>query len=81
MIFCINCRWSNMTEPSGYLRSSFQVFLPKEYREEFSREWLMGLSPFYDQTCAQCFTVQQGKRIGLGPQEFDEASLRCEARL
>jgi hypothetical protein len=62
------------TPPSG-----FMAFLPKEYQGEFSREWIMGLSPFYDQTCAQCFTVQQGKWIGLG-QEFDGSALRCEAR-
>jgi hypothetical protein len=24
------------------------AFLPKEYQGEFSREWIMGLSPFYD---------------------------------
>lgn len=63
------------TPPSG-----FMAFLPKEYQGEFSREWIMGLSPFYDQTCAQCFTVQRGKWIGLGPQEFDESALKCEAR-
>ncbi len=60
--------------------SGFMAFLPKEYQGEFSREWIMGLSPFYDQTCAQCFTVQQGKWIGLGPPSFDEAALKCEAR-
>jgi hypothetical protein len=63
------------TPPSG-----FMAFLPKEYQGDFSREWIMGLSPFYDQTCALCFTVQQGKWIGVGSQEFDERALKCEAR-
>ena len=63
------------TPPSG-----FMAFLPKEYQGEFSREWIMGLSPFYDQTCAQCLTVQRGQWVGLGSQEFDERALKCEAR-
>ena len=63
------------TPPSG-----FMAFLPKEYQGEFSRDWTMGLSPFYDQTCAQCFTVQQGRWISLETQEFDERALKCEAR-
>jgi hypothetical protein len=56
------------------------AFLPKEYQGEFSREWIMGLSPFYDQTCAQCFTVKHGKWVGFGTQEFDASALKCEAR-
>lgn len=50
---------------------------PKEYQGEFSRDWILGLSPFYDQTCAQCFTVRQGKWIGLEPQEISEDALKC----
>jgi hypothetical protein len=34
--------------------------------EPVAREWIMELSPFVDRTCAQCFTVQQGKWIGSG---------------
>lgn len=64
-----------VTPPSG-----FMAFLPKEYQGEFSRDWIMGLSPFYDQTCSQCFTVQQGRWITVKPQEFDESALKCEAR-
>ncbi len=60
--------------------SGFMAFLPKEYQGEFSRDWTMGLSPLYDQTCAQCFTVQQGRWISLETQEFDERALKCEAR-
>lgn len=63
------------TPPSG-----FMDFLPKEYQGEFAREWIMGLSPFYDQTCAQCFTVQRGRWVGFGSQTFDESELKCEAR-
>jgi hypothetical protein len=69
-----------MTERQEYPTSSFLAFLPKEYQGEFSLDWIMGLSPFYDQTCSQCFTVQQGKWIGLGPREFEEIALKCEAR-
>lgn len=68
-----------MTEPAAP-SSGFMAFLPKEYQGEFSCDWIMGLSPFYDQTCARCFTVRQGKWIGLGSQEFDESTLKCEAR-
>jgi hypothetical protein len=60
--------------------SGFMAFLPQEYRGEFSRDWIMGLSPFFDQTCSQCFTVRQGQWIGLGRAEFDEQSLKCEVR-
>jgi hypothetical protein len=60
--------------------SGFMAFLPQEYRGEFSRDWIMGLSPFFDQTCSQCFMVSQGQWIGLGRAEFDEQSLKCEAR-
>lgn len=63
------------TPPSG-----FMAFLPKEYQGEFSGEWIMGLSPFYDQSCARCFTVRQGRWVGFGSQEFDESALKCEAR-
>lgn len=64
-----------VTPPSG-----FMTFLPKEYQGKFSRDWIMGLSPFYDQTCARCFTVQQGQWISVKPQELDESALKCEAR-
>ncbi|MCG3778844.1 MAG: hypothetical protein JW388_1572 [Nitrospira sp.] len=61
-------------------QSGFMEFLPQEYRGDFSRDWIMGLSPFVDQTCLQCFTVRQGEWIGLGREEFNEQSLKCEAR-
>lgn len=67
-----------MTKPLHYPTSSFLAFLPKEYQGEFSREWTMGLSPFYDQTCAQCFTVQQGKWVSVEPRKLDEHALKCE---
>lgn len=69
-----------MTDEPVSMPSGFMAFLPQEYRGEFSRDWIMGLSPFFDQTCSQCFTVRQGQWIGLGRAEFDEQSLKCEAR-
>ncbi len=69
-----------MMEQRKYPISSFMAFLPKGYQGEFSQDWIMGLSPFDDQTCARCFTVQQGKWIGLGPWEFEQSVLKCEAR-
>jgi len=60
--------------------SGFIAFLPLEYQGEFSRDWIMGLSPFDDQTCAQCFTVRQGKWMRWDSQVFDESVLKCEMR-
>ncbi|MGE0644793.1 MAG: hypothetical protein AB7P24_14075 [Nitrospira sp.] len=60
--------------------SGFMAFLPYEYQGKFSREWIMDLSPFDDQTCAKCFTVHNGKWVDLGSQRFDESALKCEAR-
>jgi hypothetical protein len=67
-----------MTESLATPPSGFLAFLPKEYQGEFSRDWILGLSPFSDQTCRQCFTVQQGNWIGVGTEECDEQDLKCE---
>ncbi|MFO0773187.1 MAG: hypothetical protein U0172_00805 [Nitrospiraceae bacterium] len=61
-------------------QSGFAAFLPPEYQGEFSREWIMGLSPFDDQTCRQCWTVQGGQWIEVGDRPFDESSLTCDVR-
>ena len=58
--------------------AGFDVFLPAEYRGKFSREWLMGLSPFEDRTCGSCYSVQQGQWITFGPREAEERFLKCE---
>ena len=58
--------------------SGFAAFLPPEYRGEFSYEWLMGLSPFSDNTCVSCYSVQQGKWVSFGERPVDERSLKCE---
>ena len=67
-----------MTESLATPPSGFLAFLPKEYQGEFSRDWILGLSPFSDQTCRQCFTVQQNQWIRVGTEEFDEQDLKCE---
>lgn len=69
-----------MTDKPVSAPSGFLAFLPQEYQGEFSRDWIMGLSPFVDQTCAQCFTVRQGEWVGLAREEFNEQSLKCEVR-
>ena len=69
-----------MADEPTPMPSGFMAFLPQEYQGEFSRDWIMGLSPFFDQTCSQCFTVRQGQWIGLGREEFNEQSLKCEVR-
>jgi hypothetical protein len=74
----LNCDEASMTKPSNYSASSFLAFLPKEYQGEFSRDWIMGLSPFEDQTCIQCFTVHQGKWVSVEPRKIDEQALKCE---
>jgi len=58
--------------------SGFTSFLPPEYRGEFSYEWLMGLSPFSDNTCGSCYSVQQGQWVSFGERPADERSLKCE---
>ncbi|MBA5867321.1 MAG: hypothetical protein GDA67_11580 [Nitrospira sp. CR1.3] len=67
-----------MNDRPQSVQSGFTAFLPQEYQGEFSPDWIMGLSPLYDQTCAQCFTVRQGTWIGLGKREFDESALTCD---
>jgi len=67
-----------MTNPSNYPASGFLAFLPKEYQGDFSRDWVLGLSPFDDQTCSRCFTVQQGNWISLVSGKLDEQALKCE---
>ncbi len=67
-----------MTESLATPPSGFLAFLPKEYQGEFSRDWILGLSPFSDQTCRQCFAVQQSQWIRVGTEEFDERDLKCE---
>ncbi len=67
-----------MTESLATPPSGFLAFLPKEYQGEFSRDWILGLSPLSDQTCRQCFTVQQSQWIRVGTEEFDEQDLKCE---
>ncbi len=61
-------------------RAAFQAFLPKEYQEGFSRDWLMGLSPFDDRTYGQCLTVLDGQWIGIRRPSVAAALLKCEAR-
>lgn len=56
----------------------FMAFLPKEYQGEFSREWIVGLSPFEDHTCARCFSVRQGQWMSFGMREAEEGFLKCE---
>ncbi len=63
------------TPPSGFL-----AFLPQEYQGEFSRDWILGLSPFSDQTCRRCFTVLQGTLVGRGAGECEERDFTCEKR-
>lgn len=58
--------------------SGFAAFLPPEYRGEFSRDWLMGLSPFGDDTCVSCYAVQRGQWVCFGVQEAEERDFRCE---
>jgi len=59
-------------------RSGFAAFLPREYRGDFSRDWVMGLSPFEDLTCASCYSVQQGQWVSFGERPADERLLKCE---
>ena len=58
--------------------SSFAAFLPQEYQSGFSAEWLMGLSPFEDTTCAWCYSVRDGKWVAFGPRKTDERVLLCQ---
>jgi hypothetical protein len=58
--------------------SGFASLLPPEYRGEFSYEWLMGLSPFSDDTCVRCYSVRQGAWVSFGERPVDERSLKCE---
>ncbi len=69
-----------MTDPLATPPSGFLAFLPQEYQGEFSREWILGLSPFSDQTCRRCFTVQQGTWVGIGVGECEERDFTCEKR-
>ena len=58
--------------------SSFAAFLPPEYQSGFSSDWLMGLSPFEDLTCAFCYSVKDGKWVAFGPKKADERILICQ---
>jgi hypothetical protein len=58
--------------------SGFAAFLPPEYRGEFSREWLMGLSPFSDNTCMSCYSVRQGQWVSFGRRSAEGRLLKCE---
>ena len=58
--------------------SGFTAFLPEQYRGEFLQDWLMGLSPFGDNTCASCFSVRQGQWVSVGLREAEERFLKCE---
>lgn len=58
--------------------SGFAAFLPPEYCGEFLYEWLMGLSPFSDNTCVSCYSVQQGQWVRFGERPADERLLKCE---
>ncbi|MDR4460272.1 MAG: hypothetical protein MRJ67_07110 [Nitrospirales bacterium] len=67
-----------MTDQPFPVASGFAAFLPAEYREGFSPDWLGGLSPFEDRTCARCFSVRQGEWVAFGPPKVDERLLTCE---
>ena len=58
--------------------SSFAAFLPPEYQSGFSSDWLMGLSPFEDRTCAYCYSVKDGKWVAFGLKKADERLLTCQ---
>ena len=60
------------------LVSSFAKFLPPEYQSGFSSDWLMGLSPFEDRTCAFCYSVKDGKWVAFGPKKAEERLLVCQ---
>ena len=62
----------------GGVVSSFADFLPPEYQAGFSSDWLMGLSPFEDRTCAFCYSVKEGKWVAFGPKKADEKLLICQ---
>ncbi len=68
------------TPPARQARvaSSFAAFLPQEYQSGFSSDWLMGLSPFEDRTCAFCYSVKDGKWVAFGPKKTNEQSLICQ---
>lgn len=67
-----------MTKPFSSPISGFAAFLPPEYRGDFSPEWLAGLSPFTDNTCAGCYAVQGGEWVSFGGKPIEELSLACE---
>ncbi|TKB69489.1 MAG: hypothetical protein E8D47_00165 [Nitrospira sp.] len=67
-----------MTDRSSSPESGFAAFLPSEYRGKFSRDWLMGLSPFEDNTCVSCYSVKQGQWVSFGLREGEERFLKCE---
>ncbi len=58
--------------------SAFAAFLPSEYQAGFSADWLMGLSPFEDRTCAFCYSVRDGKWVAFGPKKPEERLLICQ---
>lgn len=60
------------------LATGFAAFLPLEYQDGFSIEWLMGLSPFEDRTCASCYSVRQGQWVSFGVKDVQEDQLKCE---
>ena len=62
----------------GGVVSVFAAFLPQEYQSEFSPDWLMGLSPFEDRTCAFCYSVKDGKWVAFGPKKAEERLLVCQ---
>jgi hypothetical protein len=67
-----------MTDHFSSPVSGFASFLPEQYRGEFSQDWLMGLSPFEDNTCAVCFPVRQGQWVTFGMREAEEQFFKCE---
>ena len=58
--------------------SAFAAFLPQEYQSGFSPDWLLGLSPFEDTTCAFCYSVKDGKWVAFGPKKGKKRSLICQ---
>ena len=69
-----------MSDEQGIVPTStaFAAFLPPDYREGFSPEWIMGLSPFEDRTCANCYSVRDGHWVTFGPTNAEKRLFTCE---
>jgi hypothetical protein len=67
-----------MTDHFSSPVSGFASFLPEQYRGEFSQDWLMGLSPFEDNSCATCFSVRRGQWVRFGVSNADKQIFQCE---